>query len=387
MKKELPIAVFLLALGAWCWLQLPSDPNDGQSHFASAISSPEATAHSISAGRPRQTAADHTGPLAWPVAGDVVQASWESPTLGPTTEKKTEVMRDFPPEAFLAIANADDAGATAAISRITAGLQQAPAFATLTTLKSRLFDVTMAATGKYFQTTGGQKSRMEIQCHSPVAQTVLHMSDGRFVYILKSDHQQQRLEFIDLFRLANRRGNAEGGLLPTTWVMGGGIGESFAHYAEAFDFQIVPSALKSQATQEVITLRGIWKAATLLHLINAGKPPEHRPTKVVWSQVPRQLPHCIELTFATAAGQPTMPKQISFFQFRTQGKISSAQEMVRIEFNGYEFRKDLPDELFTLESTDFEAIDMTRIYNSKIATLRAGTNKVADQSPPSATLR
>ena len=201
------------------------------------------------------------------------------------------------------------------------------------------------------------------------------------MYILKSDHQQQKLEFIDLFRLANQRGMAQGGLLPTTWVMGGGIGKAISHYTDSFDFQRVTS---SQSELGVTTYRGIWKAGVLLHLIHAGTPDADRPARVVWADVPRQLPHAIELTFKATEGEAAVPKQISFFKFSTDKKLSTAKEMVRIEFSPFEFKNSLPDELFTLESTDFEATDVTKAYQTQIQKLSQGMDKVANQVQPEA---
>jgi len=413
MKKELPIAVILLALGAWCCFQFPSDSS--KQNAKGSMGASEVTTH----GEGRRFYNSELGQAEFSDGG-VVQTSWETPTVVavdksvektvnesaveppvdavdakvsvtrdraadvPVDQGVVETFRAFPPAEFLKVAAADDAQATAAIVRIANGIQKFPAFATRTKIHSQLFGVSMAATGKYFQTVGGEKSRMEVQCFSPVANTVLQMSDGRFVYILKSDHQQQKLEFIDLFRLANHRGNAHGGLLPTTWVMGGGIGKAISHYAQSFDFRKVSSSLPAPATQGVTTYRGIWKASTLLHLINAGKPGADRPTKIVWADVPRQLPHAIELTFKTTAGAAPVPKQISFFKFSTDKQLSTAKEIVRIEFSPFEFKNSLPDELFTLESTDFEATDVTKIYNAQIFKLSQGMDKVANQIAPSA---
>jgi len=421
MKKELPISVILLALGAWCCFQFPSN-SEKQNSNGNLIAS-EA-----------DLVANYRGPSGGGLGqtnfidGSVVQTSWETPTVDSavtqpaitrdspsanqainiqrTNVRQTDVrqtnvrqtdaqqsevgataMRAFPPGEFLKVAAAHDLQVTDAILRVANGIRELPAFATHTKINSQLFGVSMAATGKYFQTARGRKSRMEIQCVSPVAKTLLQMSDGRFVYFLKSDHQQQKLEFIDLFRLTNHRSKVPGGLLPTTWVMGGGIGKAISHYAESFDFQKVISSLPSESALGLTKYRGIWKAGVLLHLIHASKPYADRPGKVVWADVPRQLPHAIELTFKAAAGEAAVPKQISFFKFSTDGEISAAKEIVRIEFSPFEFKNTLPDELFTLESTDFEATDITKVYNKQIQKLSEGMDKVANQGEPAADLR
>ena len=404
MKKELPIAVVLLAFGAWCCLQFPAGKSDANSLSAIEVADGDRSlidASVVKASWQSPVVEDSsqrdaiTQPQAEPTAlaagldgnsidqGDssasnLPEASAYGSQLQQQRAIKSSLMRTFRPAEFLEIATSPDANSTAAIRGIADGLAQAPAFATHTEINSSLFGVTMAAKGKYFQTAGGLKSRMEIQCYAPLAQTVLQMSDGRFVYILKSNQQEQRLEFIDLFRLGNNRGRAQGALLPTTWVMGGGMGEAVSHYADAFDFRAVAPVVEVPSATNVMTFRGIWKPEMLLHLINAGTSVEDRPKKVVWSNVPRQLPHAIELTFAITAGQTAVPKQISFFKFQTEKKNSSAKEMVRIEFSPFEFQNGLPDDLFTLESTDFEAVDMTRNYNSKILKLTEGMDKVAN---------
>lgn len=406
MKQELPISVILLALGAWCCVQFPVDPSKQTTSAQSVASDVDWAANDR---------ASFNQSLEQPNFRDgrVVRTSWETPTVDSTVaqtevvdespssnhathvqqtssqqpERDTNVMRAFPPAEFLKVAAANDLQATDAIVRIANGIQELPAFATRTKISSQLFGVSMAATGKYFQTVGAEKSRMEFQYVSPVAKTVLQMSDGRYVYILKSDHQQQKLEFIDLLRLGNQRGQAQGGLLPTTWVMGGGIGKAISHYTDSFDFQRVTPSPQSPSELGVTAYRGIWKAGVLLHLIHAGTPDADRPARVVWADVPRQLPHAIELTFKATNGEAAVPKQISFFKFSTDKELSTAKEMVRIEFSPFEFKDSLPDELFTLESTNFEATDATKAYQTQILKLSQGMDKVANQGEPAAGLR
>ncbi len=412
MKQELPISVILLALGAWCCFQFPSNPSKPTKSAEVVASEANSVADQRgsfvqSLGRQLNVRNDSI------VDNSIAQASWQTPAVDSTdatgpvadeisvasqaadlqqtsslqSEGGDTALRAFAPAEFLRIAGANDVQATDAIVRAADGIQQLPAFATRTKISSRLFGVSMAATGKYFQAASGKKSRMEIQYVSPVAKTVLQMSDGRFVYFLKSDQQHQKLEFIDLFRLANDRGTAQGGLLPTTWVMGGGVGKALSHYTGAFDFQRVTPTQQPRSEPGVTTYRGIWKAGVLLHLIHAGSSDADRPTKVVWADVPRQLPHAIELSFTAAEGNAVVPKQISFFKFSTDKEQSTAKEMVRIEFSPFEFKNELPDELFTLESTDFEATDVTKAYQSQILKLSQGMDKVANQGPPSAGLR
>ena len=416
MKQELPISVILLALGAWCCFQFPSNPSKQTTSAELVASDGGSVANQRGAFGQSWGQPNFTG-------DNIVQTSWETPVVDstvaeapsleqtPTIDQATPVpqtrspqtsstqtrspqtigdgtaLRAFAPAEFLRIAAANDVQATNALVQIANGIQQLPSFATRTKISSQLFGVSMAATGKYFQADGGKKSRMEIQYVSPVAKTVLQMSDGRFVYFLKSDRQHQKLEFIDLFRLANDRGMARGGLLPTTWVMGGGIGKALSHYTDAFDFQKVVSSQQTDLAEGVTTYRGIWKAGVLLHLIHAGAPYGDRPAKVVWADVPRQLPHAIELTFTAVGGKTAVPKQISFFKFATDKEQSTAKEVVRIEFSPFELKNELPDELFTLESTDFEATDVTKIYQSQILKLSQGMDKVADQRLPRAGLR
>ena len=411
MKKELPIALTLLAFGAWCCLQFPAQRTDAkpigavESRYANnkliedsvvrASWQSPVVGDSIEQESVTQPQADSTALAADLVGNDSSEQNSQLSTISeadaygslPHHAVASDELRTFSPAEFLQIAASPDINATAAIQGIADGLARTPAFATHTEINSALFGVSMAAKGKYFQTAGGLKSRMEIQCYSPLAQTVLQMSDGRFVYILKSNHQEQRLEFIDLFRLGNHRGRAKGAMLPTTWVMGGGMGQAISHYAQAFDFRPVASSVEVSSSTNVMTFRGIWKAEKLLHLIYAGTPVEDRPDKVVWSDVPRQLPHAIEISFAITAGQASVPKQISFFQFQTEKERSSAKEMVRIEFSPFEFQTSLPDELFTLESTDFEAVDMTRTYNTRILKLSEGMDKVANSPVSSSDLR
>jgi hypothetical protein len=401
MKKELPIAVILLAFGAWCWTQYPVALSERGVRDASDL---------VVAPRPRVNLASWQTPVEPTVQTEsesVAQASISTIPSQPKNRKNgpsqpnsiaswghsaalRSDMRTLVPAEFLNAAHAAKSGdielaqANESVTGLANALLKLPPFATHTKIYSRLFGVSVVANGKYFQTVGGIKSRMEIQCVAPVPKTVLQMSDGRFVYTLKSDRHQQKLEFIDLYRLANRRGTAEGALLPTTWVIGGGMGQSLVHYAEAFDFLEVGDLLPQQSAGDSInvrTFRGVWKPDVLLRLLNAGVSQEKKARSVVWADVPRQIPHAIELTFAVQPGGPEMPRQISFFQFETAKKETLAHEKVRIELMPFQFRTEMPDALFTLESTDFEATDVTNIYNARISKLSQGVNKVAHQFP------
>lgn len=409
MKKELPIAVVLLAFGAWCCWLLPEGAGDvGPSGQAGG--------------------ARHVKVPAGASVGVVIQTSWqipESPRDGTKSKRDAGIQRDgvldggrspggagdrrsspfglaaeakplattdggaglraMGPSAFLEAVSVPDQRHNDSVAAMVEQLAAAPALATRTRIVGDLFGVSMVANGKYFQTAGGKKSRLEIQCVSPVAKTVLQMSDGRFVYMLKSDRHQQNLEFIDLHRLNNRRATATGSLLPTTWVIGGGIGESLSHFVESFDFVETPTPRGQQAAdagQQVRVFRGVWKADVLLHLLNVAMEPEKQLQTVVWAKVPRQLPHAIELTFVTPAGAPAMPQQISFFQFEMDNQAAVAKEKVRIQLLPFEFRNRLPDDLFTLESTDFEVTDMTNVYNARISKLSQGMDKVANEFSP-----
>lgn len=410
MKKELPIAVILLAFGTWCCWQLPEGSGDvgasGQAVGASdsqtlpaqviqtSWQSPQSRVSNSDARSDQAGISDNGKTDEATVGGSGERIS--SPAKQPSSAQRKEAVTDsegrlraLAPSAFLRAAKVKNDRQNDRHNDSVAGLVQqitaAPALATHTNIVSELFGVSLVANGKYFQTAGGKKSRMEIQCVSPAAKTVLQMSDGRFVYTLKSDRHQQKLEFIDLYRLDNRRGTASGGLLPTTWVMGGGIGQSLSHYVQSFDFIEVETSSGppvATAPQGVRVFRGVWKADVLLHLLNSAIAADKRVQSVVWANVPRQLPHGIELTFVSPAGAPAMPQQISYFQFETETEAAVAKEKVRISFMPFQFRDHLPDDLFTLESTDFEVTDMTNVYNARISKLTDGMDKVANQFLP-----
>jgi len=54
-----------------------------------------------------------------------------------------------------------------------------------------------------------------------------------------------------------------------------------------------------------------------------------------------------------------------------------AMPMMTIEFDTLEVSNTLPPALFTIESSGFEAVEVTDIYNQKIRELSAGLPKVA----------
>ena len=332
MKKELPIAACLLALGvALCWNV--GNPSRSQ---ATTENSPEPTAEVLTNDIAVEPAASFLKIL--PAAGGK-QDLWCKSTLISTGR----------------------------------ALNRLPSIAARTQLECRLHDMNLLARGKYFQTENGQKSRLELvfdDSQSPLS--VLQICDGQFSYTLRANGKQQRLDFVDLGRLENKDAGLSALALPASWVMGGGLGATLIHYAEAFHFQAIDIN-----DSEALHVRGIWDTRVLANLLYSDVPPQERPTEVEWDKLPAHMPHGIELTFSKPGGEVMQPRTITLFQFTKQQGRAVSTPMMTIEFDTLEVSNALPPALFTIESSGFEAVEVTDIYNQKIRELSVGLPKVA----------
>ena len=335
MKKELPIAACLLALGvALCWNV--GSPSRSQATTGDSLE----TAVEVLA----ESASDVTTQSAASFL-DILQAAggeqdlWCKSTLVSTGQ----------------------------------ALNRLPSIAALTQLKCRLHNMDLLARGKYFQTENGRKSRLELifdDSQSPLS--VLQICDGQYSYTLRSSGKQQRLEFVDLGRLENEDAGLSALALPASWVMGGGIGATLAHYADAFHFQRLDTS-----DPEKMHMRGVWDTRALASLLYSDVDVQQRPPEVQWEKLPDHMPHGIELTFSKPGGQVMQPETITFFRFAQQQGRAVATAMMTIEFDTLAVSDVLPPALFTIESSGFEAVEVTDSYNQKIRELTDGLPKVA----------
>lgn len=332
MKKELPIAACLLALGvALCW----------------NVSSPS---------RSQASAGDSLEPAAEVLASDVVLE---------------------PASSFLKILQAagrkQDLWCKSTLVSTGQALNRLPSIAVRTQLECRMYDMDLLARGKYFQTENGQKSRLElIFDDTQSALSVLQICDGQFSYTLRSGGKQQRLEFVDLGRLENKDGGLSDLASPASWVMGGGLGATMIHYAEAFHFQAIDTN-----DPEKLRLRGIWDTDNLVSLLYSDVEAGQRPRELQWEKLPNHMPHGVELTFSKIDGEGMQPEAMTLFRF-TQGQGRAvATPMMSIQFDTLAVSDALPPALFTIESSGFEAVEVTDIYNQKIRALNVGLPKVA----------
>jgi len=252
-------------------------------------------------------------------------------------------------------------------------LDQLPSIAARTQLECRMHGMDLLARGKYFQTQNGQKSRLEfIFDDSQAPLSVLQICDGQFSYTLRSNGKQQRLEFVDLNRLENKDAGLSALALPASWVMGRGVGATLTHYAEAFHFQTIDTGDPGR-----LRVRGIWDTNALARLLYSDVDIQSRPTEVQWEKLPAHMPHGIELTFSKRGGEVMQPETIAMFRFTQQQGRAVATAMMTFEFDKLEVANTLPPALFTIESSGFEAVEVTDDYNQKIRELTIGLPKVA----------
>ena len=363
MKKELPIAICLLALGAVLCFNLDS------SHGRRAGQG--------GAGQPITPPTD--SPRA---SGEVpTMASGDSSSVADNHNAAGEgAPQSVPAAAYLhidkGVGGEEDRWCRSTLASVGETIKGMNAFGVRTKIQCHTHDLMLSASGKYFQTDQGDKTRMELLFDDPkLPHSLLQICDGQFSYTLRSNTKEQRLEFVDLSRLENRGARLQTAGLPLSWSTGGGLGNSYVHYAEAFHFSMVE---QNQANENQLRMRGLWDRKILNDLIHSAVPIANRPQKIIWDELPQQIPHAIDLTFFKRPDQTLLPHTITFLRFDQQEEGRAvAAPILTIRFETLTPMPNLPEALFTIESANFEAVEMTEVYNEKIRELKTYLPKVA----------
>lgn len=388
MKQELPFAVILLAAGCllWFWQSAPEKPS------ISAIPSSENADEAL------------------PIAGmedfepqpyyDVIQADFQiEPFETPDHDSRqlsseSEIAEPNPderefPETSSFSANAfihkqTDRESVRIMSQISQRLASSQPFGLKLRLSGKLFGTSVSASGNYAQLgQGTHKSRIELKYGSePNAPTVFQLCDGRFVYNLQTSPmphsakgKKQTFEFVDLVRVRQTAGERETKITPTGWVATGGISSLFQHLASAFNFGA------SQPTDDSsIVLRGSWDQNSLQTvLFNPLDGESNLDPLIRWEEVPRQLPHAVELVLKKNSDFIYFPTKITFLQFvHRQDDQYDVKPVVTLLFSDPRPLGAVTDRFFVIDSSNLKPTDTTDGYIARIEAFQE-TRQAAEQ--------
>ena len=408
MKQELTFAVVLLAIGCLLWASgskaisqahhaNESQPMvgplqmDGPSQVAS--SSQSDNSHSIVQASFQQTTFTDSQtliqhqPHAAPAAGNPTNTSPASTVLLPSTAGYLH-----------ATSNRASVELLAEVAKEAADSQP---FGLKLNLKARVFEQDVVASGDYYQMgQGSHKTKLELTFDQmPGTPKLLQLCDGRFVYTIhttggihdaagNTTPQRQSLEFIDLLRVKEAAGETTAGNLdrfsPTGWVATGGIPSLLQHLASGFNFGQPESLDRSDR----ILIRGGWDANALRRIVSNLDHNLKLGSPIQWDQVPKHLPHAIELVLTRNANQTYFPSQITFLRFVTRNEQATIEPSVALTFSLPQPLMNLTDGFFVIDSSNLKPNDATDRYIARIESfhkfrdLQSSVEQVATEQEP-----
>jgi len=409
MKQELTFAVVLLAIGCLLW-----------------VSGSKAISQAQQANKPIVSPSQIASSERFDNSHSVVQASFQQSTV---TNGQTSVQNQLPhlPQPQTAPAarsnHSNSQARNPAPLPSTTGYRHATSnrasvellaqtakeaadsqpFGLKLNLKARVFEQDVIASGDYYQMgQGSHKTKLELTFDQmPGNPKLLQLCDGRFVYTIHSTGGtndgagnvtplQQSLEFIDLLRVKEAANETRGGNLdrfsPTGWVATGGIASLLQHLASGFNLG-QPESLDHNSDR--ILIRGGWDENALRRIVFDLDNKTKLGSPIQWDQVPKHLPHAIELVLTRNANQTYFPNQITFLRFETKDDQATIVPSISLTFSPPQPLMNLSDGFFVIDSSNLEPTDATDRYIARIKSFReirrqqSSVEQVATDQEPS----
>lgn len=389
MKKELPIASILLAVGALLWISSSYSSNDVANGAERLPDTPPTAGLNEQIG----TQASSSNLLAL-TQKPAIQAPQEpaktDPWLKQQLNESQSIDRSMEQVELELPSNQTDIGTPSAgdywhptsdartidflrrVARQTAASQP---LGTAIQLEANLFGQTIEATGRYFQAgQGTHKSRLELRFGGAKAAaksegpTIFQMCDGRFIYRLETIHDQQAFSFVDLNRIQDKTGEGASSFSPTGWVATGELSSMYQQLGSAFNFGS-PHELENGD----VLIRGSWSETALRRTLNSEDVID--PTgsaaggaKIRWDKVPPQLPHGVEFVFSKDPLAGHFPKQITLVRFHQNNETHSIETlpMLSVAFSKPQPIEEVNDRMFVIDSKNTESTDVTEHYLARV---------------------
>lgn len=387
MKQELPIASGLLALGALlCWFPFSSAKAPASNPTSEASIQQQDDAVRSGGAERRSPSAASRDDQSW------VDSSAERPTLGANATNKPADSTGFGLSTAYKVSETpasywhrvSDPRAVNWLNRVAAQSRQSPPLGTSIDLTAQLFNQTLKANGKYFQSGQGRgQARLELKFGTQEnAPTIYHMCDGRFIYHLESLGGEPNFNFVDLKRIEQAGDARHPAGQP--WIATGELAGFYSQLINAFNFG--SPTLKDDGT---VVIRGCWKQDRLARLLpqlvdETAKKDQQLPSNIDWSQLPPQLPHGVQLVFRPSKVVAYFPAQFSFVQFESDNHESlTTKVMLEIQWNRPQTIAAMNDRMFVIDSRNIESNDVTDHYLARIEEVnqRVAENQSSNRPP------
>jgi hypothetical protein len=234
----------------------------------------------------------------------------------------------------------------------------------------------MMVSGHYAQRgQGTDQSRIDLKLgRGAEARSLSKICDGRFLYSLQQFQGKRKLHFVDLKRIQEQRISA--GLTqpehPTNWIAMGGLVGFLDNLSLAFQF--TAPQFSQQDGIHLFQVDGIWNPDALRELLKSSVASHQLAPEIIWNKLPQNVPHQVQLIFVQHPSLGWLPQQISFFQFAAPrdgttasgAKIVDLSLLARIKFSRpVEIDVDEADFL-QLNTDDVETTDNTSLYISQV---------------------
>ena len=400
MKQELPLAALLLATGFLLWWFGGNRENGASQPTTESISAGNlATDAPVQAvGYQQEAAPVQDAQLPRPDSDVLAEEQQRQEQAEALARKQLNAIQlgeaelDFdeteaPLAAFLHAR--PDRRAVEWLGQMARNTAESRPLGTSLQLAGRLLGATISAKGRYFQAgQGTHKTRLELDFGTDQdASTLYHLCDGRFVYRLQRTAREQNLEFIDLTSIQNLTNDAPTAYSPTGWIATGGVPSMLQHLGSAFHFG-APQSLDgkplppgAEPRQQDWIIRGCWSREALQRMLGTTHPevfgesdtvnqPSVAP--IVWSGLPAQLPHGVELHFTPSPLTGCFLKKVSFIRFAAEALGSSRltpQVMVHVAFSPPRTLTTVTDRMFRIDTKDVESVDATSQVLARIQSL------------------
>lgn len=385
MKRELPIAVVLLALGCWLILrtgELESGLNEFQELAASmTVLSPQTRGFSDDsaefdgrANAPMLPAAS-SGNLQEPGGAqfrsrfrdaNVVPAAFQTGSTPPTGRRPGSIERSSRPISPDGTSNT----AVAWLARARSTLANSKPFDAALRMESWQFGTHLIAGGKYYQQgQGGSACRLELEFQHPSNPVRLtQICDGQFMYQVTSRADQREVAYVDLGRLAQQSRRLRMAS-PQQAMTLGGLSGLIEQVMADFDVKIGESEAVEFCGVPVMVVRGRLKPSRkdvlsrYAALVRGESPDKPAVT------LPEHVPDEVELYLGADDFMPGFPYRITFLRSNAGSNVTPSTPLVQFNFLELNKRSQVPGDLFLVESGDATTRDLTEEYASQLHTM------------------
>ena len=233
--------------------------------------------------------------------------------------------------------------------------------------KINLFGEQISGPGMYFQKGQGTRlSRMQFEFGFDQSVVQIHQfCDGDKLYTLSIAGDKSNLEFVDLRKLDSLQKDVKSSSRVSSWLSVGSLTGLMEQLSTHFVFTEVEQGSLDKIP--VVICTGQWNPKALRKLLD-GQPCAKAAKKgtVRWQQLPEHLPHQVKLTLGLDQKFPYFPYRIVFEQFVLIEGKTTIKETAVLELFELKQAIDLPDEIFSIPSTETVPTDSTEFYRRRI---------------------